>query len=73
MPFRKCLKVSPLKVNLSVFSSFSVENNGISFYQNTYFSIKSRLIAICMSSYHACMIIFSFVATKHLDVASYIS
>ena len=37
-----------------------------------YFSIKSRLIAICIEySYHACMIVFSFVATKHLDIARY--
>ena len=65
---RKCLKIRPSKgESESIFSYFSVENNEISVYQNTYFFIKSRLIAIC--SHHACMTIFLFVATKHLDIA----
>ena len=41
----------------SIFTSFSVENNGFSVYYISfkfYFSIKSRLIAICIEySYHA--------------------
>ena len=65
------LKIRPSKgKSESVFSSFLAENNGILVYQNTYFSVKSRMIAICMS--HIYMIIFSFVAIKHLDIASYI-
>ena len=38
------------------------------------FNQDPRLIAICIDeySYHACIIIFSFVVTKHLDIASYI-
>ena len=61
---RRFLKIRPSKgESESVFSSFSVENS----YN---FSIKSRLIVICMSNYHACIIIFSFVATKHLNIAS---
>ena len=77
MPPRKFLKIRPSKgESESIFSSFSVENNGISVYYISfkfYFSIKSRLIAICIEySYHACMIIFSFVSTKYLDIASYI-
>ena len=76
MPPRKCLKIRPSKgESESIFSSLSVENNGISVYYISfkfYFSIKSCLIATCIEySYHACMIIFSFVATKHLDIASY--
>ena len=72
-PQGKFQKLGPPKVNLheSVFSSFSVEIMEFQFIAiiNFYFFITSRLIAICiMSSYHACMIIFSFVATKHLDI-----
>ena len=36
MPPRKFLKIRLSKGESSVFSSFSVENNGISVYQNTF-------------------------------------
>ena len=73
MPFMKCLKIRPSRVESECFKQFfSGKQWNFSLSKHFYFSIKSRLIAICMSSYHACMIIFSFVATKHLDIASYI-
>ena len=63
------LKIRPSKgKSESVFSSFLVENNGILVYQNTFTFLLNQ--AICMS--HKYMIIFSFVAIKHLDMASYI-
>ena len=49
-PPRNVLKISPSKGETEgVFSSFSVENNGISVYIIKFtFPIKSRLIAICI-------------------------
>ena len=69
IPSRKVLKIRPSKGEFeSVFSSSPVEFQCMSLK----FSIKSRLMQYALSIYHACMIIFSFVATKHLDIASYI-
>ena len=73
---RKFLKIRPSKgESKSILAIFELENNGISVYYIVfifYFSVKSRLIAICIEyRNHACIIIFSFVATKHLDIASY--
>ena len=57
---RNSLKIRPSKgESESIFSSFSVENNGSPVYYifKFYFSIKSRLIAICTEyNYHACII-----------------
>ena len=68
MPPRKFLKIMSSKgerESESIFSSYSVENMEFQFIISFkfYFSIKSRLIAIYIEhSYHACMIIFLFVA-----------
>ena len=73
-PPRTPLKIRPSKGESDrVFSSFSVENNGISVHQNSFtFPLNQDRLQYALSSYHACMIIFSFVTTKHLDIASYI-
>ena len=69
MPPQEIFEIRPSKgESESIFSSFSVENNGISVYISFkfYFSIITRLIA----SYYTLSIIL-FVTTKHLDIASY--